>query len=1175
MAHEFKIKNGLLIEDTTAVTGILDEDDMSSDSAASLATQQSIKAYADSVGSRPVTRRLTVGLSGSNVDYNSVATAVGAAISGGAAEATPWEVQVHPGTYVESAFSVPPGVVLKSSDNRMNTVYLVPSDATNDFITMSGGTIAGLHLSGVTTATKALVRCSTASSLCVMMGISYNNCAVGVAASNGATIVMDNTSVIISGPSQGITTAVEVTDSGTLALFTGFLASSPAAVLPAYAGNPIGCILDVDSSAEAYMSGGTMRVAPKSGTADIVCAQGGSTAFLVGVEFNGCGNAMHIGSSGTNTEIITQGCSFKSNTLNLWIESSTGTIYSNETVDSTAATIVAGGKHLGLVQYRDEDRVRFFGDVDYRYITSDRDVSLGNYFSELSGTGVISGGAVSDATGLFVDITAGTGWVRRGSTYDDLVNVSWDAESALALTASSTNYVYYNATSDAIEDSTTPPGYEDKILLATVITNGSTIRYIHQTRNYLYAPLEQLRDYLLSTRKLALDSGLAVSDGGGTRDIDITAGSYYLGLDNISYAGATTATFSYFYGTNGANEVASQTSLSDTQYDSSGTLTNLTSNYYKADTVFLTSDGRVNVVYGTSEYSTQTAAEAAAQANMPTFMEPSAIPLANVVLQDSNGIISVVDLRPQPATGGGGSAGGVSDHGALSGLGDDDHTQYLLANGSRSMSGSLNMGANAITNVGNVDGVDVSGHASRHNPGGLDALALGTPVAVSPGASPAEGSASSFARSDHQHGATVGNLTEATSSVLTITGGTNVLWGSGTTIEVDQADAANDGYLSSTDWSTFNGKSDYSDPLTTNGDLLVRSGGTTTRLGIGTNDQVLTVVAGAVAWADATGGFSDPMTTRGDIIYRDTTNTTNRLAVGIANQVLQSDGTDVSWQTLTASDISDFDTEVSNNTDVAANTSARHTAVTLAASATTGGLSLSTQEIGFQAATSGQNGYLTSTDWSTFNGKSDYSDPLTTNGDIVVRSGGATTRLAVGSNDQVLTVVAGAVAWAAASGGINNVVEDTTPQLGGDLDLNEHYIELNQNPTSDVTGNGWMTSETVDTNATGVGAALYMASDGHYDEADADSSATMPVTALALEAGVGTKKILRRGFLRNDTWNWTLGNGVANYIYASTTTGGMTQTAPTGTGDLVQILGYAVSADVIYFDPQLVMVEVA
>lgn len=53
---------------------------------------------------------------------------------------------------------------------------------------------------------------------------------------------------------------------------------------------------------------------------------------------------------------------------------------------------------------------------------------------------------------------------------------------------------------------------------------------------------------------------------------------------------------------------------------------------------------------------------------------------------------------------------------------------------------------------------------------------------------------------------TKGNLTESTSSVLTITGGSNAIIGSGLTIEVKQATSSVSGYLSSTDWSTFNGK---------------------------------------------------------------------------------------------------------------------------------------------------------------------------------------------------------------------------------------------------------------------------------------------------------------------------------------------------------------------------------
>lgn len=51
-----------------------------------------------------------------------------------------------------------------------------------------------------------------------------------------------------------------------------------------------------------------------------------------------------------------------------------------------------------------------------------------------------------------------------------------------------------------------------------------------------------------------------------------------------------------------------------------------------------------------------------------------------------------------------------------------------------------------------------------------------------------------------------GNLTETTSSVLTITGGTASVLTSGLTIQVKEAGAAQSGYLSTTDWNTFNNK---------------------------------------------------------------------------------------------------------------------------------------------------------------------------------------------------------------------------------------------------------------------------------------------------------------------------------------------------------------------------------
>jgi len=54
----------------------------------------------------------------------------------------------------------------------------------------------------------------------------------------------------------------------------------------------------------------------------------------------------------------------------------------------------------------------------------------------------------------------------------------------------------------------------------------------------------------------------------------------------------------------------------------------------------------------------------------------------------------------------------------------------------------------------------------------------------------------------------LGDITESTSSVLTISGGTGAVVGSGVTITVAAAGASQSGYLSATDWNTFNDKQD-------------------------------------------------------------------------------------------------------------------------------------------------------------------------------------------------------------------------------------------------------------------------------------------------------------------------------------------------------------------------------
>lgn len=78
-----------------------------------------------------------------------------------------------------------------------------------------------------------------------------------------------------------------------------------------------------------------------------------------------------------------------------------------------------------------------------------------------------------------------------------------------------------------------------------------------------------------------------------------------------------------------------------------------------------------------------------------------------------------------------------------------DGLTYLKTNGSRPMAADLDLGGHHIVNSGNLNGINLATHGSRHLPGGADPLLTGTPASTGTANSP--GIANSFVRSDHVH----------------------------------------------------------------------------------------------------------------------------------------------------------------------------------------------------------------------------------------------------------------------------------------------------------------------------------------------------------------------------------------------------------------------------------------
>jgi hypothetical protein len=162
---------------------------------------------------------------------------------------------------------------------------------------------------------------------------------------------------------------------------------------------------------------------------------------------------------------------------------------------------------------------------------------------------------------------------------------------------------------------------------------------------------------------------------------------------------------------------------------------------------------------------------------------------------------------------------------------------------------------------------------------------------------------------------------------------------------------------------------------------------------------------------------------------------------------------------------------------------------------------------------------------------------------------------------------------------LGDVVDDTTPQLGGDLDLTDYEILSDTSPDANSTASGIKGTFT-NGNAGSVvfGDVCYMAADGHLEFADASAITTIPGLYMALGtiAAAGSGEWLIFGIARNDTWNWTIGTGTLGLIYisdAGTTLNTLTQTMPAVAGDQVQIAGHAISADIMMFNPDYTYVE--
>ena len=193
-------------------------------------------------------------------------------------------------------------------------------------------------------------------------------------------------------------------------------------------------------------------------------------------------------------------------------------------------------------------------------------------------------------------------------------------------------------------------------------------------------------------------------------------------------------------------------------------------------------------------------------------------------------------------------------------------------------------------------------------------------------------------------------------------------------------------------------------------------------------------------------------------------------------------------------------------------------------------------------------------------------------GNIITRTGADWVAFAVGgAGDALLSGGGGAdVSWGAPA----PAVHATTHESGGTDEVRN--MELNT-ALANLAYSGLVSIVTAGEIVV-AGDTLFLQNDGEYYKSDADAAATMPIKVIAVAdaAAHATVLVLHEGYYRNDAlYNWTPGAGAANLLFADVNLGALVQLAgqPAGAGDQVQVCGWIVNADQIYFRPSLVLAE--
>lgn len=656
-------------------------------------------------------------------EYTSIATAL-ASVSGATAS-NPYVVIVGPGVYTEPELIVSPYInivgesilsTIIQPDTNNHHVFVLQSTTEISFLTINN---AGAGYAGIAFIDQG--------SYGQAHKISFNNCDINILVTSatqdtyfyGEYIDFNGT----------YTYGLKVISSNGFVAYTN---------VENYYNFPITSLIPNTLPIGTYASGPNAEIhvlASGNNTLSVGNSPIGGTAFygengawldLASVDIEGWTYGIHIANSGVSSKLTTSGVSMASNIIyDLFIEDPNATGDFQGIVNETQISLPAGNK-LSLS----------FFDTNGKLIISDSlkqeqpdgtltDLSTLLAFGETMG--LLAGGSISSSSGLIVSIQAGYGYITMTST-PSVHRYDWGIAS-LTLPDNSQNYIYFNQ-NGILSYGSSQPSNVNNILLGYVGTKNGVIEFISNSPvNATHT--SNIYDNLFTNGFGAVyANGSIITENTTPFKLNITAGTYYLSTNILNPTGGTAITFQQYYNTGGSSfSRIAQTLVNNTQYNSSGTLVSLSTNYYAKHSVYTVGVG-INeeyfVVLAQAQYSTLLAAQQALLPTPPSYFTNNIVLIGSIIVQQgASNIIQIISNRPILGSIPTGISASASHLNLIDlNTGNAGHNQFMMLNGSNgAMTSNLDLGNNNIVNVTDINSIPIGSFFKLNgNSYGTDAI---------------------------------------------------------------------------------------------------------------------------------------------------------------------------------------------------------------------------------------------------------------------------------------------------------------------------------------------------------------------------------------------------------------------------------------------------------------------